>query len=163
MDWTIADAARLLISEEDFRMAWDVVEAVASGRIVPIKNPSERGTVPIVEDDGQVMEIGFTDTDYARTMFAVRDLFGREDSRWMACHMRLDAVGDLSGDPRHGRWLRQIDGSWRIFEGMIDAAATVPLHWLGEDEGWTFKADEFFARVEEIYATGKYSDTGETW
>ena len=163
-DWTLNDAARLQISEEEFRMAWNVVEGVASGTVVPMKNPSEHGTVSI-EDEGEVTEYRFTDTPFTRHMFAVRDLFGRENPKWMACHMRLDAIHDLHEDPRHWRWVRQIDGSWRIFEGMLDAAATVPLRWFGDgdDATWAFKADEFFAVVEAIYASGKYQHTGEVW
>jgi hypothetical protein len=165
IDWTLSDAARLAISEEDFRRAWDMVEGVSAGRVTPIRSPSQKGTVSIEEEDGTVLQIGFNDTPFTRRMFAVRDLFGRRNPKWMACYMRLEAVGDLHEDPRHWRWVRQIEGDWRIFEGMIDAGATVSLHWLGEgdDANWAFKADEFFAAVEAIYASGKYGFTGEVW
>jgi hypothetical protein len=147
---------------KNFGWPGNMVEAVESGRVTPMRSPSQKGTVSI-DDGGEVIEIGFNDTPYTRTMFAIRDLFGRGNPKWMACHMRLEAVGDLREDPRHWRWLRNVEGSWRIFEGMLDAAATVQLYWLGEEEGWTFKADEFFAAVEAIYASGKYSYTGEVW
>ncbi len=164
IDWTLDDAAQLAISEEEFRLAWEMVEGVEAGRVTPIRSPSQKGTI-LIDDGGEVIEIGFNDTPYTRTMFAIRDLFGRGNPKWMACYMRLNAMGDLREDPRHWRWVRNIEGSWRIFEGMQDAAATVPLHWLGEgdDAGWTFKADEFFAVVEAIDASGKYRYTGEVW
>jgi hypothetical protein len=164
-DWTLSDAAQLAISEEDFRRAWDMVEGVSAGRVTPIRSPSQKGTVSIKEDDGTVLEIGFNDTPFTRRMFAVRDLFGRGNPTWIACYMRLEAVRDLQEDSRHWRWVREVDGSWRIFEGMLDAAATVSLRWLGdgEDAGWAFEADEFFAAVEAINATGKYRATGEVW
>lgn len=162
--WTLTDAAQLSISEEDFRKAWQVVEGVASGRIELMKEPSERGTVSIIDGD-KVTKYRMGDTPYVRAMFAIRDLFGRDNPTWMACHMRLDAVNDLRNDSRLQRWLRDIDTSARIFEGVLDAAATVALRWQGEgdDAGWTFNADEFFARVEAINESGKYRHTGEVW
>ena len=163
-DWTLEDAARLTISCEEFRKAWDVAEGVGSGQVVSLKHPSERGTVSITDGD-EVIEVGFTDTPYVRTMFAIRDLFGRGNPNWMACHLRLDAVYDLFSDSRMQRWLRDVDGSARIFEGVLDAAATVPLHWDPDEEegGWSFNPDEFFPVVEAINASGKYSHTGEVW
>lgn len=163
-DWTLSDAAQLAISEDDFRKAWDMVEAVGSGRVTPIRSPSQKGTVSI-QDGDEVIEIGFNDTPYARRMFAIRDLFGRGNPTWMACHMRLDAVYDLMDNPRMPRWLRTDNRGARIFEGVLDAAATAPLRWLGEgdDATWAFEADEFFPVVEAIYVSGKYSDTGEVW
>ena len=53
IDWTLADAARLVISEEDFKKAWQLVNAIEAGRVVPMKSPSELGTVSI-EDEGEV-------------------------------------------------------------------------------------------------------------
>ena len=89
-------------------------------------------------------------------MMAVRELFGRGNPTWMACHMRLDAVIVLFKDPRMQRWTRESDGVGHIFDGVLDAAATVPLPYGGEDEGWEFDPDVFFAAVEAIYASGKY-------
>ena len=125
---------------------------------MPIKNPSDYTFS--LDDGGEVTNYKMADTGFTRMMFAIRDLFGRSNPKWMACFMRVDATHSLLRDePRLQRWFRDID----IFEGVLDAAATVPLRDGGEEEGWTFNANEFLAVVEAIYASGKYRDTGEVW
>jgi hypothetical protein len=147
----------LPLSMEDFEWGWNIAMAAASGAM-PMVSPANRGSL-LLEDEGEITEIRFTDTVMSRMMFAVKDHFGKNNPKWPSFMSRYWALQELQSDARMNRWARPDGECVRLFEGLMEAAATLPLR--SSDGG--FDPDQYFARVEAIYASGKYSHTGEVW
>ena len=146
------------LSMEDFEWGWRIAHAAASGAM-PMKSPANRGSVSVQNDDtGAVAKVGFQDTVISRMLFAVKDHFGAESPKWKSFMIRYWALQELEDDKRMQRWTRATEKETLFFEGLMEAAAALPLN----DEG-NFDSDQFFATVEAVNDSGKYLHTGEIW
>jgi hypothetical protein len=155
-DWTMADAIKLTFTVEEFDMAFAIAMAAGSGAM-PTESPTTQKVS--LEDKGKVTTYRFTDNTMNRVMFAVREHFDR-GIKASAFMFRFWALGELMKDSRMRRWTRPDgDDHSLIFEGVGEAAATLPLHV----KTLKFNADAFFSRVEALYDSGKYRHTGEVW
>lgn len=124
-----------------------------------MQSPANRGSVSIQNEvTGDVDAIRFRDTVVSRVIFSVKDHFGAGSLKWKAFMMRYWALQDLQDDKRMERWTRSKGDEILFFEGLIEAAASLPL----DDQG-DFDANQFFAEVEALNDSGKYRHTGETW
>jgi hypothetical protein len=110
-----------------------------------VEDASKRG-LNIVDDDGSVTEIRFTDIPMNRMMTALLERFGA-NSQCASATGRIWALLDLLRNDQLKDWVRKGDDASfvEIHPAVIDAAATVMMDSHGQ-----FPLDDFLSKVKEI-------------
>jgi hypothetical protein len=137
------------VPTDEFRFAFSVALAAAS-LATPVENPQNFG-INLLEEDGSVTRIAFTDRPANRAMLAIKKHCAGDSEKFKAICIRYMATKSL---PFRDPWLITTeDGMVQLHDAIIDAAADFPVNGRG-----LFNAQAFYQRVAQLAATGKYED-----
>jgi hypothetical protein len=139
------------VPADEFRFAFRVALAAAS-LATPVENPQNFG-VNLLEADGSVTRIAFTDRPNNRATFAIKKHCAGDSEKFKAICIRYMATRSL---PFRDPWLITTDdGMVQVHEAIIDAAADFPVNGRG-----LFNPQAFYQRVAQLDATGNYEEEG---
>lgn len=138
------------IDPDVFIVAVNFAMNAASGNAIT-DDPTKAG-INLVEENGSVSELRFTDIPMNRAMLALKERFAGDSAMFSSAATRMFALGKVLEDPRLSKWIKHGDDSDEVHEAVIETAATIRLDANGE-----FPLDKFILQVEEL-TESKYKD-----
>lgn len=134
--------------EFDTALGW-YMNAAAKKAIV--ENPTNLG-LTLIDENGKVSGIRFTDIPLNRGMVALKERYGNDSDKYFSVATRMFALFKILHDPALGEWMRRGEEITEVHPAVIDAAATVRINFEGN-----FTLEEFIVKVKEL-ANTKYKD-----
>jgi hypothetical protein len=118
-----------------------------------VENPSKR-RLSIVDDDGKVSHIHFTDIPMNRILMAIQERYEDDTDKYFSVAMRIFELFSIMHKPEMAKWMRVDEEITEVHPAVTDVAATVMLNAEGK-----FPLDEFLAKVKELAETKyKYAE-----